>query len=184
MPSAASGASLPDEPAAARMALATRSWLSVVRAYNLCTAVLTQRLAALDLKLGEHEVLVNLLRAPGITQQGLAERCFVAKSGVSMLVTRMEERGWVARHADRIDARVRLLRLTEPGREVARQAQAIQDEVVRTMTDPSSPEELHLVAETMLRVGRTLEAVLLADAEGSSTARSAVRRAARKATDP
>ena len=46
-----------------------KSWLSVVRAYHLCEAVLSQRVSTLGLRLGEHEVLVNLLRLPGLTQQ-------------------------------------------------------------------------------------------------------------------
>ena len=67
---------------------ATLAWLSVVRVYNLCDAAMATRLAPLGLRVGEHEVLANLLRAPGITQQELAKRCFVAKSGISMMLTR------------------------------------------------------------------------------------------------
>ncbi len=145
-------------------ALATHSWLSVVRAYNLCGAVMTQRLASIDLKVGEHEVLVNLLRAPGLTQQQLAERCFVAKSGVSMLVTRMEQDGWVERQIDHVDARVRLLVLTDTGRALAEQAQAIQDDVVAAMASQCSAQELQVIGDAMQRVGVTLEALLGADA--------------------
>jgi len=64
----------------------TRTWLAVVRAYNLCDAAMSARLAELGLRVGEHEVLATLATAPGITQQALAARCFVAKSGVSMLL--------------------------------------------------------------------------------------------------
>ncbi len=140
--------------------LATHSWLSVVRAYNLCDAVLTQRLAAIGLKLGEHEVLINLLRTPGISQQQLARRCFVAKSGVSMLVTRMQKDGLVQRQADAVDARVWLLTLTTSGRALAEQAQAIQDAVVQVMARHSSPAELQGIADAMQRIGAALEGLL------------------------
>ena len=61
-------ATLPDKAAA------TLAWLSVVRVYNLCDAAMTARLAELGLRVGEHEVLANLLRTPGMTQQELAKR--------------------------------------------------------------------------------------------------------------
>ncbi len=144
---------------AADPALATQSWLSVVRAYNLCDAVLTERLAALGLKLGEHEVLANLHREPGITQQQLAQRCFSAKSGVSMLVTRMEDERLLRREADPVDARVRRLSLTARGEALAAKALAIQAEVVQGMVAGSSEEELVSILEAMQRASLALVAM-------------------------
>ena len=130
---------------------ATQTWLSVVRAYNLCDAVMSQRLAELGLRVPEHEVLANLLRQPGITQQQLAERCFVAKSGISMLVTRMAQAGLVQREADPGDARVRCLSLTAAGLALAMQTQKIQNQVVAAMAAQVSPAELQLIASAMQR---------------------------------
>jgi DNA-binding MarR family transcriptional regulator len=42
------------------------------------------------LRVAEYEVLANCT-ARRLTQQELARRCFVAKSGISMLVSRMED---------------------------------------------------------------------------------------------
>lgn len=70
-----------------------RSWLSVVNAYHLCDALMTRRLAELGVRTPEHEILANLRRAPGITQQVLASRCFSAKSHISALLTLLEGRG-------------------------------------------------------------------------------------------
>lgn len=149
-----------EDPRHASSAVATQSWLSVVRAYNLCDAVMAQRLAAIGLRVGEHEVLLNLLRAPGITQQQLAQRCFVAKSGASMLVTRMEQSGWVHRQADAGDARVRRLFLTPDGEVLATQGQAIQSEVIATMVHGCSAAEMKTVSEVMRRATVALEALL------------------------
>lgn len=146
-------------PDAAASELATQSWLSVVRAYNLCDAVLSERLAQLGLKLGEHEVLVNLYREPGITQQQLAQRCFSAKSGVSMLVTRMQAARLLRREADPEDARVRRLTLTARGETVAAKALALQQEVVAAMVDGSSEQELALVMQAMQRASVALVAM-------------------------
>jgi DNA-binding MarR family transcriptional regulator len=136
------------------------SWLSVVRVYNLCAAVLSQRLAPLGLKLAEHEVLANLLRAPGLTQQQLAERCFVAKSGASMLVTRLAGAGYLMREADAVDARVWRLQLTPAGRALAQKAQAIQADVVVAMAEGSSPAEQQGIKTAMDRASATLEKLL------------------------
>lgn len=137
----------------------TLAWLAVVRAYNLCEAVMTSRLAAIGLRVGEHEVLATIATTPGITQQALAARCFVAKSGVSMLLTQMEARGWVRRESDGADARIRRLTLTPDGRAVAEKGLAVQAEVVTAMAAPATEQELKTVADTMDRVSVVLEAL-------------------------
>jgi DNA-binding MarR family transcriptional regulator len=137
----------------------TQAWLAVVRAYNLCDAVMCARLAALGLRVGEHEVLANLATVPGITQQTLASRCFVAKSGVSMLLTQMESQGLVRREADAADARVRRLFLTPAGEALARRTLQVQAEVVRAMAEPVTNAELDAVADVMQRVSTRLEAL-------------------------
>jgi DNA-binding MarR family transcriptional regulator len=139
---------------------ATRAWLSVVRAYNLCDAVLTQRLAPLGIRVVEHEVLANLARTPGLTQQQLAERCFAAKSGVSVLITRMEADGWVLREADASDARAKRLSLTSAGAALARRSMAIQADVVAVMAANMSARELAMTEEVMDRIGGKLDGLL------------------------
>ncbi len=135
------------------------AWLAVVRAYNLCDAVMSARLAELGLRVGEHEVLVNLATLPGITQQDLAARCFVAKSGVSMLLTQMEAQKLVRRDVDAADARVRRLFLTLAGQKLARQTLQIQSEVLAAMAAPVSNAELDAVEDVMQRVSVQLEAL-------------------------
>lgn len=159
----------------------TQSWLAVVRAYNLCDAVMTARLAALGVRVAEHEVLANLATAPGITQQALAARCFVAKSGVSMLLSQMEARGWVRREADAADARVKRLQLTPAGQTMAAQTLQVQSQVVAAMVAGASEAELELVTVVMQRVSAQLEA--LRDAPPltpASTPRSRSRPPARR----
>ena len=137
----------------------TLAWLAVIRAYNLCDAVMTARLAAIGLRVGEHEVLATIATTPGITQQALAARCFVAKSGVSMLLTQMEAKGWVRRDSDGADARIRRLTLTGDGMAVAQKCLAVQAELVTAMVAPATEDELATVADTMNRVSVVLEAL-------------------------
>lgn len=161
----------------------TQAWLAVVRAYNLCDAVMTARLAGLGVRIGEHEVLANLVTAPGITQQTLAARCFVAKSGVSMLLTQMEGEGLVRREADAADARVKRLFLTAAGEALARRTLQVQAEVVRAMVEPATEAELDAMVDVMQRVSARLEALRaepVPDVSRASAPRSRARPPARR----
>lgn len=147
------------------------AWRAVGRAYNLCDEVLSGRLARLGLRLSEHELLLVLSAQPGATQQELAARCFVAKSGVSMLLTQMERQGWVVREAHPRDARAKRLCLTEAGQALAEQARQVQAEVAEAMAVGVTAAELDTVADVMSRVCARLEALLsTAQAEAANTA--------------
>lgn len=134
---------LPDMPAA------TETWLSVVQAYNQCTMTLAARLDPLGISLLQHEILMNLLRTPGLTQQQLSERCFSAKSGVSMLVSRFMKDGLVARTRAPKDHRAWNLSLTAEGLALARKAEVEQRAVVVAMAQTCTAEELALVKGLM-----------------------------------
>ncbi|MBJ7312794.1 MarR family winged helix-turn-helix transcriptional regulator [Rugamonas sp. CCM 8940] len=145
----------------------TQTWLSAVRAYNLCEMVVGARLAAIDLRIGDLEVLATLATKPGLSQRELAARCFVTKSGVSMLLTQMAARDWVRREDDPADARAKRLFLTERGMALAARAMRVQAEVVTAMVTGSSPAEIAAVGVTMERVCARLEALRLADRRGA-----------------
>lgn len=138
---------------------ATRAWIGVVRAYNLCDAALSARLADVGLRTAEHELLVNLLRHPGITQQELARRCFVAKSGISMALTRMEAQNLLRREPDPQDGRIKRLHLSTKGASLAQRSVAVQDAVVGEMAAALSAAELHALEQMMRRMSERLEPV-------------------------
>lgn len=140
---------------------ATTAWFAVVRAYNLCDAAMSARLSELGLRVTEHEVLANLALKPGMTQQELATRCFVAKSGISMLLTRLEEREWLRREADGRDQRAKRLYLTATGETLAKQAMAIQDDIVTAMMAPLTLQEMKSMSEHSARVSAVLETLVL-----------------------
>ncbi len=128
-----------------------RAWLTVVRTYLQCDALLASRLAAAGVRMGEHEVLINLARTPGMTQQELAQHSFSAKSGISMLVAHMEKQGLVQRNADAQDARIKRVTLTAGGEELALVCVDIQAQLALQMTGSFSDEELDMVERLMLR---------------------------------
>ena len=138
----------------------TQAWLSTVRAYNLCETVISRRLADIQLRVGDLEGLATLSTTPKLSQRELAARCFITKSGVSMLLTQMEERGLVIRAADAGDARAKRLTLTGDGTRLAAQAMKIQAEVVNAMVAGLSEQELADINRGMNRVSAQLEELL------------------------
>ena len=109
-------------------------------------------------------MLATIATTPGITQHALAARCFVAKSGVSMLVAHMEKQGWVHRESDSADARVKRLSLTEAGMAVASETLQVQAEVVSAMVASASEADMEVVTRVMDRASEALEAMRVARA--------------------
>lgn len=139
---------------------ALRSWLSTVRAYHLCSEVLSNKLAELGFKTSEHEILVNLQRQPGLNQQALAERCFTTKSHISGLINEMASKGWILRQDDPEDGRAKRLILTTEGSEMAKRTEAVQAGVLSLMTEDVAMTELLLITQTMTEVCERLKTVL------------------------
>ena len=139
---------------------AVKSWLSVVRAYHLCDALMASRLAALGVRTAEHEVLANLARDPGISHQVLAARCFTAKSHISALLRSLEERRLVRREADPNDGRAWRLFLTRSGEALARRTLAAQSQIVEAMVEGVSVEEMAFIEKAMGRVSERLQALV------------------------
>ena len=148
----------PRDPADAR--LATEAWLSVVQTYNQCSAALTRALAPLGLSVLQHEMLMNLKRTPGMSQQQLAERCFSAKSGISMQVAAFEKDGVIERRVDPNDARARLLDLTSKGADLAGRALAVQTGIVDAMTSGYDRDELADLKRRMDEISAILKGMV------------------------
>jgi DNA-binding MarR family transcriptional regulator len=136
----------------------TEAWLNVVEAYGLCDQLLTERLSKVGVPVAEHDVLMALLRNPGATQQQVAKGCFVAKSGVSMLLLKLESAGLVRREADKTDGRIKRTYLSAKGEKLAIKTLKIQQEIVELMAKPLSDNDLNHVATIMENVSARLKA--------------------------
>ena len=137
-------------------AIALRAWLAVVRAYNQCDTLLASKLGAIGYTTAQSEVVTRLHSDPGQTQQELARRCFVAKSGISMLLKRMEQEGWVTRGPDTSDARVKRLALTALGLEQVKRMLQVQKTAVAAMAQALTDVELVQLTDSMQRVSKSL----------------------------
>lgn len=135
-----------------------KSWVAVARACQLMQTVLTRELAGLDIKPPHLDILVNLYRFEGISQQELAHKLLVGRSNMSMTLPQMEKRGLIERRGDQKDKRVLRLHLTQEGRAVAEEAMAIQTALIERTLSSTPIEQCHAMAESMERIILALHA--------------------------
>lgn len=144
------------------------AWLSIARTYQLCERAISQRVAPFGLSLAQHDVLANVVRFPGVTQQEIADRMLVARSNVSMLLSSMEKNGLLRRVKDKDDARVRRVFATSQGEKVAEAALAAQAEVIEKMISAIEPAEVVAVGTAMAKVEGALWMMLQDEAPGKT----------------
>jgi len=134
-----------------------RNWVAVARACSAMQTVMSRALQPLDLKTPHLDILVNLYRFEGLTQQDLARKMLVGRSNMSMLLPQMEKRGLVERRSDEKDKRVLRLSLTPEGRALAEKAIAIQMQVIDRAMQVSTAEECDMVGGLMNRMLASLK---------------------------
>ena len=126
-----------------------RSWISVARACQLMQQALARALAPLDIKPPHLDILVNLYRFEGISQQELARKLLVGRSNMSMLLPQMEKRGLLQRRPDQKDKRVLRLSLTDAGRALSEEAMRIQTELIEHTLSATPVDECQRLADNM-----------------------------------
>nr|WP_316653539.1 MarR family transcriptional regulator [uncultured Gellertiella sp.] len=126
-----------------------RSWIAVGRACQLMQQVLARELARLDIKPPHLDILVNLYRFDGMTQQDLARKLLVGRSNMSMLLPQMEKRGLLSRSRDVSDKRVLRLSLTDKGRRLTGEAMVIQTAVIERTLSHTPLERCEELADIM-----------------------------------
>jgi MarR family transcriptional regulator, organic hydroperoxide resistance regulator len=152
-----------------------RSWIAVGRACQLMQQALTRALGPLEIKPPHLDILVNLYRFGGISQQELARKLLVGRSNMSMLLPQMEKRGLLERRADQRDKRILRLFLTDEGRTLSEQAMVIQTDLIEQMLSATPLEDCTLMAESMERLIQRMLAADIGGEDGSETALSADR---------
>ncbi|WP_180937804.1 MarR family winged helix-turn-helix transcriptional regulator [Sinorhizobium mexicanum] len=129
-----------------------RSWIAVARACQLMQQTLTRELAHLDIKPPHLDILINLYRFDGITQQELARKLLVGRSNMSMLLPQLEKRGLIERRGDERDKRVLRLSLTPAGCTLTEEAMEIQTALIEKSLTGSPIEDCMTVAQSMERI--------------------------------
>ncbi|CAD7045299.1 MarR family transcriptional regulator [Pseudorhizobium endolithicum] len=142
-----------------------KSWIAVARACQLMQTVLTRELAPLDIKPPHLDILVNLYRFEGISQQELARKLLVGRSNISMTLPQMERRGLIERRGDARDKRVLRLFLTDEGRRVSEKAMAIQTTLIERILSATPIDECLAIAGNMERVVEALQSEIAENGE-------------------
>ncbi len=83
--------------------------------------------------------LMEVLHDVGLKQGDLASTLGLSKSAVSRMAAELERRGWIERHADTDDGRVRRLKLTARGRRLAQRVDEASIERFSAMLEGIPP---------------------------------------------
>jgi len=129
-----------------------KNWIAVARASQVMGLTLSRALSGLDIKPPHLDILANVYKHPGISQQEVANKLLTGRSNLSMLLPQLEQRGLVIRKSDAEDRRVLRLTLTDEGRELTETALAIQCDVIDRSMQATSTEECNLVGDVMARM--------------------------------
>jgi DNA-binding MarR family transcriptional regulator len=101
-----------------------------------------------------HDFTMRAIAAGADNASELARRLSVSKQAAAKTVAVLEQRGYVAREADPLDARRKRLQVTALGLEVMREGEAIFDELRNKWKQQIGPDELdHLESRLAALVG-------------------------------
>jgi len=145
------------------------NWIAVARACQVMGLSLARALQPLDIKPPHLDILVNLFRTPGISQQDLADKLLVGRSNLSMLLPQLEKRGLLLRKSDPQDRRVLRLELTEAGTKLTEEAIVIQTGIIERAMKTADTDECNLVGEVMTRIIRELTTPDIAEQQDTET---------------
>jgi len=129
-----------------------RTWIAVGRACQLMQLTLARNMSHLDIKPPHLDILINLYRREGISQQELARKLLVGRSNMSMLLPQLEKRGLIERRGDGKDKRVLRLFLTPDGKDITEKAMEIQTALIDTVMGSTTEARCLEVAEHMERI--------------------------------
>jgi DNA-binding MarR family transcriptional regulator len=117
------------------------AWLHMLRIHHQVQKSEISHLAQYNLTLPQFDVLAQLDREEGITQQTLADRLLVTKGNVCGLMDRMVEQGLVERRADPQDRRAYKLHLTPKGKRLIESILPAHSRLIAAQVDQLAPEK-------------------------------------------
>jgi DNA-binding MarR family transcriptional regulator len=127
------------------------AWRGLIRIRETLTREIDRRLQQRgDLSLADYGILITLVTAPRLRlrMSDLGAQRMLTPSGITRVVTRLEERGLVRREPDSADGRAALAALTRAGLEALRRAQVIHHATVRELLlERLTPRELDRLAQ-------------------------------------
>ena len=109
-------------------------------------------LEKLGLYRGQPPVLFSLWEQDGLTHGELAQRLQITPATITRMIQRMEKAGFVQRKPDSGDQSISRVFLTDSGRAIRTQLQAIWDQMEVESFSGFSPDELLVVRRVLLQI--------------------------------
>ncbi|OQY82740.1 MAG: hypothetical protein B6D41_17890 [Chloroflexi bacterium UTCFX4] len=142
----------------AKLQASVLAWIHLLRIHHQVQRRESAHLAQYNLTLPQFDVLAQLAREEGITQQTLADRLLVTKGNVCGLMERMAEQGWIERRADPDDRRAYMLYLTPQGEMLARQVLPAQNRLIAQLFGRLTAEKQKALLDLLGELDRALAA--------------------------
>lgn len=146
-----------DRPVMATRNPSVFAWLHLLRIHHQIQKSEIAFLAKHNLTLPQFDVLAQLSREEGITQQTLADRLLVTKGNVCGLMERMLEQGLVERRQDPHDGRAYMLHLTSKGKRLIQDIMPAHSQLIASNIGQLAPEKQKQLLDLLSELDRALQ---------------------------
>jgi len=135
-------------------------WLVLLKAFHSMSAYAAGTLRDSELGDSDFRVLEMLLHKGPQAVNALGPKVFLTPGSISVAVDRLYERGLVSREESASDRRVRVVALTNKGRELIERVFAAHAASIEALTEVLSPGERKDLAKALKRLGKHAAASL------------------------
>ncbi len=125
---------------------------------RMAMTAIGERLAPMGMGVAEYLVLFRLAQEDDVPQQDLEHDSGLGASGVSRMVARLVDEGWVTMSIDPTDRRRRRLAITDAGRDKERELAPLVDDAARLVIDGLTDAEERQLLKLLNKAGASLQA--------------------------
>jgi len=136
-------------------------WRSFAQTFRAVQKVLDAKLKVVGVGYQEFKVLGELVSGGRTPMARLADKIMFTQAGVTYLIDRLEEQGYVMRVRSSEDRRIIYVEATEKGRKVFEQGVKVVQETSRKIFESLKPEELEALGRVLLKIRENVEAAAL-----------------------
>lgn len=141
----------PEPPTSSLNDLYSRPGFMLRRAHQISTAIFLEETRELNVTATQYGALYVLEHVDNLDQIGLARVLGIDRSTSALVLSKLEEAGWVSRRQDPDDRRRRVLLLTPEGRRVldaiATPARQVRQRLLSAFTSAEQTQFLTLMAK-------------------------------------
>ena len=117
----------------------------------------SEKLRELNLHIGQDQLLCQLWKEDGVTQNQLSERLNCEPPTIANMVKAMENRGFIYRRRDSIDSRVNRVYLTPKGQQLKAPVEEVWNEEQDKLLEGMSPDELLLLKKLLEKMTENMK---------------------------